>query len=235
MKEPNLLVRDDGRVRLLTFNRPERLNAFDTDLYGAVAGALEAAATDDAVHVIVITGNGRAFSSGADRSALLSPETMGRNFQRFLDALSLPKPFIAAVNGIAVGIGVTMLPHCDLVLVDAAARLRVPFTALGVAPEAGSSFLLPALLGPQRAALALYTSDWMTADEAVTSGLALRVSAEGTVVEDALMLAARIAAFPLASLMATRRTLLAGRAEAVLAARAYEMKEWATLSMPAMR
>ena len=161
MKEPNLLVRDEGRVRLLTFNRPERLNAFDSELYGAVAGALDDAATDDAVHVIVITGNGRAFSSGADRSPPPSPEAMSRNFQRFLDSLSLPKPFIAAVNGIAVGIGVTMLPHCDLVLVDAAARLRVPFTALGVAPEAGSSFLLPALLGPQRAALALYTSDGM--------------------------------------------------------------------------
>jgi enoyl-CoA hydratase/carnithine racemase len=233
-EEPNLLVQDHGRVRVLTFNRPTRLNAFDGDLYGAVADQLDAAGADDSVHVIVLTGSGRAFSAGADRSASSSPKDMAASFGRFLDALSVHKPLIAAVNGIAVGIGVTMLPHCDLVVVDESARLRLPFTALGVAPEAGSSVLLPLTVGYQQAALMFYTSDWVSAEEAVTIGLALRMAPQGAALEQALELAQRIAAFSLASLVATRRTLLAGRADALSAARTFETQQWTGLSMPPM-
>ncbi len=221
---------DHEKVRVLTFNRPERLNAFDNQLYIEMTSALEAAGNDDGVSVVVLTGNGRAFSAGADRSS--SEPRAGESFQQFLDALAITKPLIAAVNGVAVGIGVTMLPHCDLVLIDADARLRLPFTELGVAPEAGSSALLPALIGPQQAARLFYTSDWITAQEAVSLGLGLQTCAPGTVLQEALTLATRISQFPLKSLVATKTTLLASRADAVKKGRAIENEVWADLKLP---
>jgi enoyl-CoA hydratase/carnithine racemase len=231
--EPNVLVASEGRVRVVTLNRPDRLNAFDNALYDAVSDALEQAEHDPTVHVVVLTGAGRAFSAGADRAPLV-PHSRS-SFERFLTALSITKPLIAAVNGVAVGIGLTMLPHCDLVLVDASARLRAPFTALGVAPEASSSHLIASAIGPQHAARLLYTSDWVSAEEAVALGLALSVSPEGTVLADAIALASRIAEFPLASLQATRRTLLAARSAAVAAAHAAEQEVWKTLRLPPFR
>jgi enoyl-CoA hydratase/carnithine racemase len=229
-QEPVVHQVDHGKVRVLTFNRPDRLNAFNSQLYDEMSNALDAAASDESVSVIVLTGKGRAFSSGADRSG--AEPTPGAAFDRFLRALAIPKPLIAAVNGVAVGIGVTMLPHCDLVLIDADARLRMPFTALGVAPEAGSSGLLPALIGGQQTARLFFTSDWMTAEEAVALGLGLQVYAPGTVLQEALTLATRIAEFSLKSLSATKRTLLASRAEAFRSARAIENEVWADLKLP---
>ena len=214
-------------------NRPDRLNAFDYALYASMTASLRAAEVDEGVHVVVLTGTGRAFSSGADR-APVTP-IRAEAFDEFLAALSIAKPLIVAVNGVAVGIGLTLLPHCDLVLVDADARLRTPFTVLGVAPEAGSSYLLQALLGPQRAARVLYTSDWISATEAVELGLAESVSAAGHVLDDALALAQRIAAFPLPSLQATRSTLVAARAGALRAALAAERAAWKGLALPAYR
>jgi enoyl-CoA hydratase/carnithine racemase len=231
MKQDSVVEQADyGKVRVLTFNRPEKLNAFDNQLYIEMSGALEAAAKDESVSVIVLTGKGRAFSAGADRSS--SEPRAGQAFQQFLDALTIKKPIIAAVNGVAVGIGVTMLPHCDLVLIDSDARLRLPFTELGVAPEAGSSALLPALIGPQQAARLLYTSDWITAQEAVSLSLGLQVCASGTVLQEALTLGTRISQFSLKSLSATKQTLLASRAEAVKNARIAENEVWADLKLP---
>ena len=148
--ESVVLIRNEGTVRILTLNRPDRLNAFNDELYAAMTACLVAARADASVHVVVLTGAGRASSSGADRSP--GGRIRRDRFETFVDALSIDKPLIAAVNGVAVGIGVTLLPHCDLVLVDASARLRVPFTALGVAPEAGSSYLLSNMMGMQDAA-----------------------------------------------------------------------------------
>jgi enoyl-CoA hydratase/carnithine racemase len=221
-----------GKGRVLSFNRPERLNAFNSQLYNDVCDALDAASADDGISVVVLTGNGRAFSAGADRSG--TEPRPGIAFDRFLETVgsTFPKPLIAAVNGVAVGIGVTMLPLCDLVLIDADARLRMPFTELGVAPEAGSSGLLPALIGSQQAARLFLTSDWMTAEQAVSLGLGLQVCAPGTVVQEALALATRIAEFSLKSLIATKRTLLASRAETFRNARAAETEVWADLKVP---
>jgi enoyl-CoA hydratase/carnithine racemase len=221
-----------GKVRVLSFNRPERLNAFNTQLYNDVSDALDKAAGDDGISVVILTGNGRAFSAGADRSGL--EPTPGIAFERFLETLAVTfkKPLIAAVNGVAVGIGVTMLPLCDLVLIDADARLRMPFTELGVAPEAGSSGLLPALIGAQHAARLFFTSDWMTAEQAVSLGLGLQACAPGTVLQEALALATRIAEFSLRSLVATKRTLLASRVETFRNARAIENEVWVDLKVP---
>jgi enoyl-CoA hydratase/carnithine racemase len=140
-----------------------------------------------------------------------------------------PKPLLAAVNGVAVGLGFTMLAYCDLVLVADTARLRAPFVELGVAPEAGSSYLFPVRLGWQRAARVLLTGEWVTAPQLVEWGLALQVCEASDVVGETVAVAERIAAGPLPSLMATKRLLLAGQHDAVAAARRREDAAFASL------
>ena len=145
---PGTRIEDGDGVRLVTWARPGRLNAFDSTQYRETTAALGAAAEDDAIRAVVLTGEGRAFSSGQDldemaRLAAAGPneESSGHGFAPLLEMLAtFPKPVLAAVNGLGVGLGFTILPHCDLVLVDAGARLKVPFTELGVAPEAASSY-----------------------------------------------------------------------------------------------
>ncbi len=222
--------RHDG-VRLLTLNRPGALNAFDSPLYRATGAALAAACADDAVKVAVITGAGRAFSAGQDldeMARLAAGEPVDSGFPVLLDALqAFDKPLVAAVNGPAVGIGFTMLPHCDLVLAAETARFRTPFAEMGVPPEAASSYLFPARMGWQRAAEVLFTSPWMNAAEAVECGIALRVVAGDDLLTEALALAGSIAAAPLVALRAIKATMLAARADAVAAARAREESAFA--------
>jgi enoyl-CoA hydratase/carnithine racemase len=226
-------VEDRGAVRLLTLDRPEALNAFDSPLYRAAGEALTAARDDDGVSVVVITGAGRAFSAGQDldeMARLAGGEAIESGFPVLLEALeSFDKPLVAAVNGPAVGIGFTMLPHCDLVLVAEGARMRAPFAEMGVPPEAASSVLFPARMGWQRAAEVLFTSPWLSAEEAVDCGIALRVVPPGDLLPEALALADRIAAAPLAALRAIKSTMLAGRANAVAAARAREDQAFARM------
>ena len=126
----------------------------------------------------------------------------GPGFPRFIDTVAaFEKPLIAAVNGLGVGIGLTVLLHCDLVLIARGARLRAPFVPLGVVPEAAGSLLMPAVMGGQRAALALYTGEWITADDAVACGLALRVVEPDALLADTMELAGRIATMPVSSLV----------------------------------
>jgi enoyl-CoA hydratase/carnithine racemase len=226
---PLVRAEDDARhegVRLLTLDRPQALNAFDSPLYRAAGSALEAARSDDGVKVAVITGAGRAFSAGQDldeMARLAAGEQIDSGFPVLLDALqAFDKPLVAAVNGAAVGIGFTMLPHCDLVLAADGARFRTPFAEMGVPPEAASSYLFPARMGWQRAAEVLFTSPWLSAAEAVECGIALRVVPAGDLLAEALTLAGAIAAAPLPALRAIKATMLAGRADAVAAARARE-------------
>jgi enoyl-CoA hydratase/carnithine racemase len=147
-----------------------------------------------------------------------------------LDCLiDLSVPLLAAVNGVAVGLGFTLLPHCNLVLVDADARLRVPFTELGVPPEAASSVLFPALMGWQQAARVLLTSDWVSAPELVELGLALKVCDAGTVLDETVSLAARIAAHPRAATRASTSLVRAARRDAVLEANRREQAAFGAL------
>jgi enoyl-CoA hydratase/carnithine racemase len=217
-----LRIEDDGGVRLLTLDRPEAKNAFNGELYRALRQALDETAADDSVTVCVITGAGDIFSAGQDLKALQNlrddPEE-AKGFDPFTRSLAaFDKPLIAAVNGAAVGVGTTMLPHCDLVLVSDTARFKLPFVALGLVPEAGSSLLLPAVLGPQAAAYYLLTGDWMEAEEAVARGLAWKRCAPETLLEETLALARRIAAAPLDAVRDTKRLLQAARADAITAA-----------------
>jgi enoyl-CoA hydratase/carnithine racemase len=133
------------------------------------------------------------------------------------------------VNGIGVGIGMTMLLHVDLALVATTARLRAPFVSLGVVPEAAGSLLMPVVMGNQRAAEKLYTGEWITADEAVECGLALRAVPPEQLMDAALDLARRIAKMPVASLRATKTLVVAARIDAVRAARAREDAAFATM------
>ena len=228
---------DHGRVRLLTLDRPEALNAFNTELYDAAAAGLSEAAADAAIAVVVLTGEGRAFSAGQDlgEMAALAQDAdgsgAGHGFPRFMDALiGFPKPLIAAVNGLGVGLGLTIVGHCDLTLVGESARFRPPFTALGVVPEAASSYTLPAMMGWQAATHALLTSAWISADEAVASGLALRKVADADLLAEALALAAEIAVWPISSLVGTKRVLRAVHADAVAESRRREDREFSTLT-----
>jgi enoyl-CoA hydratase/carnithine racemase len=220
-------VPDHDGVRLLTLDRPQALNAFDSPLYRAAGTALDAARADDGVKVVVVTGAGRAFSAGQDLDELArlarGDRDVDSGFPVLLDALQVfDKPLVAAVNGAAVGIGFTMLPHCDLVLAAEGARFRTPFAEMGVPPEAASSWLFPARMGWQRAAEVLFTSPWLTAADAVDCGIALRVVPADELLPQALDLAGTVAAAPLIALRAIKATMLAGRADAVAAARARE-------------
>jgi enoyl-CoA hydratase/carnithine racemase len=220
--------RNDGRVRVLTLDRPERLNAFDTPLYNACADALRAASADSEVRCVIFTGRGRAFSAGQDlaemgRIGSGDQDGATHGFPNFVDALShFDKPLIAAVNGLGVGVGFTMLLHCDLVLLAHAARLRAPFVPLGVVPEAASSLLMPLVMGNQHAAHLLYTGRWLSAKEAVESGIAWKTMPDHDLLSEAFAIAEQIATMPTISLVETKRLVIAARIEAVSAARARE-------------
>jgi enoyl-CoA hydratase/carnithine racemase len=235
---PSLIVEDTEGVRVLTLNRPEALNAFDTALYDACGSALTEAADRDDLACVVITGTGRAFSAGQDLGEMsrIDPagggdgDPGGHGFPRFLDtAAAFPKPLLAAVNGIGVGIGMTMLLHCDLVLIADTARLRAPFVPLGVVPEAAGSLLMPVIMGNQRASYSLYTGEWIDAHQAVECGLALRAVAADRLLDETLDLARRIARMPVVSLVESKRLVLAARLDAIRAARAREDAVFARL------
>jgi enoyl-CoA hydratase/carnithine racemase len=239
-------VTDADRVRTITFARPGQANAFNHALYVAVAEAMADAATDDGVGALVLTGEGRSFCAGTDlveMAAMVAGMAEGgsssdaatvsssdHGFTAFLDGLTnFPKPVLAAVNGAGVGLGLTMLAHCDLVLMADTARLKAPFAEMGVPPEAASSVLLPRRMGDQRAALALFTSRWISAAEAVEAGLALRAVPAVDLRAETQALAAEIAAMSLPALMAAKRLLIDARSEAVARGRRLEDAAFADL------
>jgi enoyl-CoA hydratase/carnithine racemase len=237
-----LHIEDADRVRLVTLDRPEARNALDTDHYDALAEALDGAAADGDIAVVVLTGTAGAFCAGQDLGEMgrlgapgATPdrerERDEHGFTRFVGALeAFPKPLVAAVNGVAVGLGVTMLPYCDVVLVADDARLRVPFASLGVVPEAGSSFTLPTVMGRQAAAQVLLTGAWFDAATAVTAGLAWASYPPDRLGAEALDLARAMARLPIVSLCETKRLMRVGWLAAAQAARAREEDIFARLT-----
>lgn len=236
MSDERVGVEDDAGVRLITFDRPEVANAFDAAMYRAVTEALVASLADDRVGAVVMTGRGQVFTGGQDlreMAALATGETsgdQGAGFRGLLDVLvAFDKPVLAAVNGVGVGLGCTLLGHVDVVLMDERARLRAPFAELGVPPEAASSWLLPERMGWQPAAALLLAAEWIDADQAVACGLALRTCPTGTVVGETLTLARRIAAFPRHATRQIKRLMMDGRRGPVIAARQREEAAFAAL------
>ena len=210
----NLQISDDNRVRTLTLDRPEVLNAFDEALYEATAAAIQAAAQDPEIAVVLLTGNGRAFSAGNDLNEMQARITdpaladKGSRFTTMIGALTdFPKPLICAVNGLGLGIGTTILGYADLVFMSSEARLKCPFTSLGVAPEAASSYLLPQLIGRQNATWLLMSSEWVTAEEALRMGLVWKVCEPDDLLPEARRHAEILASRPIPSLMAVKQTI----------------------------
>jgi enoyl-CoA hydratase/carnithine racemase len=229
---PVVLAQDADYVRVLTMNRPAKLNAFDAALFLGLADALDAAAADDEVRVIVLTGAGRAFTAGADLTDMdRDRDAAAENpADRFLQAVEgFPKPLVAAVNGVGVGLGFTILGHCDFTFIARSARLRAPFTQLGLSPEASSSYLFPLRMGWQNAACALLAGEWFDAQRAVDSGLALKVCDDDTVLPAAITFAAQLAAGPLESLVATKGLMLDAYRDSLAQARRRETESLARL------
>lgn len=231
-----LTIEDQNRVRTCTLNRPDALNAFNEALYDATTEALLAAAEDPDVAVVLITGNGRSFSAGTDlaemQAMVTDPQfTPGKHgFRGLVDALArFPKPLICAVNGIGLGIGATILGYADLAFMSTTARLKCPFTSLGVAPEAASSYLLPQLIGRQNAAWMLMSSEWIDADEALRMGLVWKVCEPAALLDDARRHAEVLASRPITSLIAVKSTMVAPHREQVSAATARENALFAEL------
>ncbi len=215
-------IADFDAVRVIAFDRPEARNAFNFAMYSEVAEAIGAAGVAGEVRALVLTGRGSAFSAGQDlgemaRIASGEPnDGIAGGFPALIDALlGCPKPVLAAVNGVGVGLGLTLLAHCDVVLIDETARLRAPFAELGVPPEAGSSYLLPARLGWQQAARVLLCADWISAKEAVDAGIALRACAEGTVLDETIEVATRLAGYAPEAVQEIKRLMRAPERSAV--------------------
>ncbi|MCW2775290.1 MAG: crotonase [Nocardioides sp.] len=232
----SLQISDEKRVRTLTLDRPDALNAFDEALYDATTEALREAAEDPGVAVVLLTGNGRAFSAGTDllemHARATDPEFVpGKHgFIGLVDALvDFPKPLVCAVNGVGLGIGTTILGFADLAFMSATARLKCPFTSLGVAPEAASSYLLPLLLGRQDAAWVLLSAEWVSAEQAQEIGLVWRVCEPADLLPEARRHAELLAARPISSLIAVKRTMTEPLRAGVAAARERENAAFAEL------
>jgi enoyl-CoA hydratase/carnithine racemase len=229
-------VDDRDRVRTLTLNRPEALNAFNEALYDELTVALRDAAADEAVAVVLLTGTGRAFSAGTDLAEMAdrvgNPSFVpGKHgFTGLIDALEeFDKPLILAINGLGLGIGLTIIGFADLAFMSTEARLKCPFSSLGVAPEAASSYLLPHLIGRQNAAWVLMSSEWITASEAIDMGLVWRTCEPDSLMEVAHDHATRLAALPISSLRAIKRTMTEPLREGIAAARQRENQCFADL------
>ena len=224
MAEDLVRERIEGGVAVLTMNRPQRRNAFNDAMWTQMRDAMEGVLANPAVRAAVLTGAGGAFTAGVDLESMRGlsgsePQEGEHPFESVMRTLcEFDKPLIAAVDGVGVGFGLTVLLHCDFVFVTPNARLRAPFVRLGVVPEAGSSYLLPLLLGHRKAAEVLYATDWIDAERAVELGIANHCVPVAELMPTTMELAGRIADSPPAALRHTKRLVLATRRDQVRAA-----------------
>ena len=212
----DLDVRRDGGVLHLVLARPAKKNAITRAMYAALTDALGAAASDAGVRAVVLSGAGGVFTAGNDLGDFLLDPPAGPDSPvfRFLRAAStFPKPLVAAVEGPAVGIGTTILLHCDLAYAAPDARFKMPFVDLGLVPEAASSLLLPRVAGPMRAAGWLLFGEAFSADDALAAGLVNEVVADPTA--RALERAHTLAAKPPQAVRLTKALLRRADADAV--------------------
>ena len=225
MSEELVVTRSDSLLEIC-FNRPEKKNALTRAMYAGVVEAFASAEADPAIRVVLLTGAGDTFTSGNDIKDFQARAASGERSPAspFLSALSaFRKPLIAAVNGAAIGVGTTMLAHCDLIIAAKSARFVMPFTALGLVPEAGSSLLFPRLVGLQRANALLLLGEPLDAATALEWGFVNQVVDGAALMETARAVARRLAALPPQAVRLTKRLIrdgqpdLAGRIEEELA------------------
>jgi enoyl-CoA hydratase/carnithine racemase len=217
----HITVANQGPIRIVRMNRPDKKNALTSTMYAAMADALESANGHRDIRCVVIAGLPGAFSAGNDLAefsqAATSGAGLGSSVIRFLHALARSeRPLVAAVQGLAVGVGTTMLLHCDHVVASADVRFSTPFVNLGLVPEAASSLLAPRLMGHQRAFELLVMGRPLDAAAALTCGLVNAVVPPADVEVEAMKAAHHIAALPAEAVAASRR-LMRGSPDEVVA------------------
>jgi len=230
MADP-IRVEDAGdRVRIIRMDRPEKKNALTGAMYSAMTEALRQADTDSSVRVVLITGTESCFTAGNDLADFAAAQPgQPAPAIRYLEALAaFTKPVIAAVSGVAIGIGTTMLLHCDLVYAASDARFQLPFVNLGLCPEAASSWILPARIGHARAAEMVFFGEPFGAEKAYDIGLINEIFA-GDLLPGALGKAKVLAEKPPAALRATKRLLKTAQADAIKQTMARETEQFAAL------
>jgi enoyl-CoA hydratase/carnithine racemase len=208
----HVLVETNAGVRTITLNRPEKKNAFTIAMYAQCVAALQDAAKDDAVRVVLFTGNGSSFTAGNDLFDFMNNPPTGEDspvMQFLYTLIDYDKPVVVAVEGNAVGIGVTMLLHCDLVYASETARFTTPFVSLGLVPEGASSFLLPRIAGHAKAAEFLLLAEPVDAKTAGEMGVVTRVIAPGELLAFARAKAQRLAELPPGSVREAKRLMRA--------------------------
>ena len=216
----DILTHTDAGITTLTLNRVDKKNSITSAMYTAMADALSAAAADNNVRVAVVQGHATVFSAGNDIGDFLNAPASSDDSPvfRFLRAIStFPKPLVAAVCGPAVGVGTTMLFHCDLVYAGDNAAFSMPFVNLGLVPEAASSLLVPNMMGYHRAAEALLLGEPFMAEAALEVGLVNRIVPPMECNGIAQAQARKLAAKPLSSLIETKRLMKKGQADQVAA------------------
>jgi enoyl-CoA hydratase/carnithine racemase len=210
--------RREGAVQILSFNRPEKMNALTRDMYAGLASGLNEAAGDFGVRAVIISSEGDHFTAGNDIADFMAnpPTSEDSEVARFLGSLlEFPKPLIAAVKGNAVGVGTTMLLHCDIVIAGPSAKFSMPFASLGLVPEAGSSYLFPLLVGYQRAAKIFLTGESFDAESALDMGLVASVASDP--LSEALTIAEKLSQQPPQAMINTKALLKASKHDAVAA------------------
>jgi enoyl-CoA hydratase/carnithine racemase len=230
---PNVKITRDGAVLCVTFDRPDKKNALNRAMYKATTGALRQAAGDSSIGAVVFAGSGGVFTAGNDIADFLEASAEPGEFPAFtfIKALAACEtPLVGAIAGVAIGIGATMMLHCDLVYVAPDAIFRLPFVDLGLVPEAASSLLLPRRVGMAKAAEFMLLGEVFGAEEAVRLGLANAIVPACELCSFAIERAGRLATKPRAAIAATRR-LMRGDGEEILA----RIEEEARLFSAAMR
>jgi enoyl-CoA hydratase/carnithine racemase len=209
-KLTDVSIRYENRVARISINRPEKLNAIRIRTYKELICALQSADDSPDCHVIVLEGEGGRFTAGNDLSDLI-----GADGQQVMDGVqgifdtvaALKKVLVAVVEGVAVGIGTTLLLHCDIVVASSQTRFRLPFANLGVCPEGGSSALLPRIIPPKMAKEILLTGRFFSAEEALAWGLINRMTEPGEAAEEAQEYIEQLLQQPLTSLIATKELI----------------------------
>jgi 1,4-dihydroxy-2-naphthoyl-CoA synthase len=213
-----ILRKQEGNILVLSFNRPAKMNALTRSMYAGLATGLNEAAGDFGIRAVILTSEDQHFTAGNDISDFMNnpPTSESSEVSQFLESLlNFTKPLIAAVKGNAVGVGTTMLLHCDVVVASPSAKFSMPFASLGLVPEAGSSFLFPQLVGYQRAARIFMTGESFDAPSAIEMGLV--TSIENDPINEAMKIAQQIAEQPPQAIINTKALLKAKSHDAVAA------------------
>lgn len=204
----SILISEQDGICLLTFNRPEKKNALTQAMYGDLSQALLAASRNSAVKVVVFSGGDHLFTSGNDIQEFLgSPDALEQVLKFLQIVAAFEKPLVAAVNGAAVGIGTTLLLHCDLVYCAENAHFQMPFVLLGLCPEAGSTLLLPRLVGTHKANELLLLGNPFDANAALSCGIVNQILPEEKVLSHTLEIAKHLAKLPHEAVCATKKLL----------------------------